>query len=72
MSERESICADLVDEGLVAIVRVHHTKLALPLAKALVAGGIRDVELTSKMWIWWIRYARLDWGRGVIMIVVFY
>ena len=46
MSERESICANIVEEGLVAIVRVPRTDLALPLAKALVAGGIRAVELT--------------------------
>ncbi len=46
MNERESICADIIDEGLVAIVRVPRTELALPLAKALVAGGIRAVELT--------------------------
>ena len=45
MSERESICADIIDEGLVAIVRVPRTELALPLAKALVGGGIRAVEL---------------------------
>ena len=46
MNERESICADIIDEGLVAIVRVPRTELALPLTKALVAGGIRAVELT--------------------------
>ena len=46
MNERESICADIIDEGLVAIVRVPRTELALPLAKALVAGGIHAVELT--------------------------
>ena len=46
MNERESICANIIDEGLVAIVRVPRTELALPLATALVAGGIRAVELT--------------------------
>ena len=46
MNERESICADIIGEGLVAIVRVPRTELALPLARALVAGGIRAVELT--------------------------
>ena len=46
MSERESISTNIVEEGLVAIVRVPRTDLALPLAKALVAGGIRAVELT--------------------------
>ena len=46
MNEREKISASIIDEGLVAIVRVHNSKLALPIAKALVAGGIRAVELT--------------------------
>ena len=46
MNEREKISASIIDAGLVAIVRVHHPELALPIAKALVAGGIRAVELT--------------------------
>lgn len=46
MNEREKISASIINEGLVAIVRVHHSELALPIAKALVAGGIRAVELT--------------------------
>ena len=46
MNEREKISASIIDEGLVAIVRVHNSELALPIAKALVAGGIRAVELT--------------------------
>ena len=46
MNEREKISASIIDAGLVAIVRVHHPEIALPIAKALVAGGIRAVELT--------------------------
>ena len=46
MNERKKISASIIDEGLVAIVRVHNSELALPIAKALVAGGIRAVELT--------------------------
>ena len=46
MNEREKISASIIDEGLVAIVRVHNSELVLPIAKALVAGGIRAVELT--------------------------
>ena len=46
MSEREIICAKIKDEGLLAIVRVPRAELALPIAKALVSGGIRAVELT--------------------------
>jgi len=46
VSEREQIVSQIVTEGLVAIVRVPRPELALPLAKALVTGGIRAVELT--------------------------
>ena len=49
MSGREQIVSQLVDAGLVAIVRVSRPELALPLAKALVAGGIRAVELTMSI-----------------------
>ena len=46
MNEREKITASILDEGLIAIVRVKHPDLALPIAKALVSGGIRAIELT--------------------------
>ena len=46
MNKREKISASIIDEALVPIVRVHNSKLALPIAKALVAVGIRAVELT--------------------------
>ena len=49
MSEREKIASQIMAEGLVAIVRVPRPELALPLAKALVAGGIRAVELTMSI-----------------------
>ena len=49
MSEREKIVAGIEAEGLVAIVRVRRPELTLPLAKALVAGGIRAVELTMSI-----------------------
>ena len=49
MSEREKIVSGIEAEGLVAIVRVPRPELALPLAKALVAGGIRAVELTMSI-----------------------
>ena len=49
MSEREKIVSGIEAEGLVAIVRVPRLELALPLAKALVAGGIRAVELTMSI-----------------------
>ena len=49
MSEREKIVSGIEAEGLVAIVRVSRPELTLPLAKALVAGGIRAVELTMSI-----------------------
>jgi 2-dehydro-3-deoxyphosphogluconate aldolase/(4S)-4-hydroxy-2-oxoglutarate aldolase len=49
VSEREKIVSGIEAEGLVAIVRVPRLELALPLAKALVAGGIRAVELTMSI-----------------------
>jgi len=49
VSEREKIVSGIEAEGLVAIVRVRQPELALPLAKALVAGGIRAVELTMSI-----------------------
>jgi len=49
VSEREKIVSGIEAEGLVAIVRVPRPELALPLAKALVAGGIRAVELTMSI-----------------------
>ena len=49
VSEREKIVSGIEAEGLVAIVRVPRPELTLPLAKALVAGGIRAVELTMSI-----------------------
>jgi len=49
VSGREQIVSQLVDAGLVAIVRVSRPELALPLAGALVAGGVRAVELTMSI-----------------------
>lgn len=49
VSEREKIVSGIEAEGLVAIVRVPRSELTLPLAKALVAGGIRAVELTMSI-----------------------
>ncbi len=49
MSEREKIVSGIEAEGLVAIVRVPRPELTLPLTKALVAGGIRAVELTMSI-----------------------
>ena len=49
MSDREKIASQIMAEGLVAIMRVSRPELAMPLATALVAGGIRAVELTMSI-----------------------
>jgi len=49
MSDREKIVSGIEAEGLVAIVRVPRPEWTLPLAKALVGGGIRAVELTMSI-----------------------
>jgi 2-dehydro-3-deoxyphosphogluconate aldolase/(4S)-4-hydroxy-2-oxoglutarate aldolase len=49
VSEREKIVSGIEAEGLVPIVRVPRPELTLPLTKALVAGGIRAVELTMSI-----------------------
>ena len=49
MSEREKIASQIMAAGLVAIVRVPRPEWTVPLATALVAGGIRAVELTMSI-----------------------
>ena len=49
MSDREKIVSGIEAEGLVAIVRVPRPELTLPLAQAIVGGGIRAVELTMSI-----------------------
>ena len=49
MNDREKIVSGIEAEGLVAIVRVPRPEWTLPLAKALVGGGIRAVELTMSI-----------------------
>ena len=49
MSDREKIASQIMAAGLVAIVRVPRPEWTVPLATALVAGGIRAVELTMSI-----------------------
>ena len=49
MSDRGKIVSGIEAEGLVAIVRVPRPEWTLPLAKALVEGGVRVVELTMSI-----------------------
>ena len=49
VSEREKIVSGIEAEGLVAIVRVPRPEWTLPLAKALVAGGVRVASSASSI-----------------------
>lgn len=43
---RETLCRRLSEAGLIAIIRARRTDQVLPLAEALLAGGISAVEVT--------------------------
>ena len=46
MLTRESIKSELYEAGLIAVVRAKTTEQAVPLSRALLAGGIRAIEIT--------------------------
>jgi 2-dehydro-3-deoxyphosphogluconate aldolase/(4S)-4-hydroxy-2-oxoglutarate aldolase len=46
MLTRESIKSELSEAGLIAVVRAKTTEQAVPLSEALLAGGIRAIEIT--------------------------
>jgi 2-dehydro-3-deoxyphosphogluconate aldolase / (4S)-4-hydroxy-2-oxoglutarate aldolase len=46
MRTRSEILARLADPGIIAVVRAKRTEQAVPLAEALVAGGVIAVEIT--------------------------
>jgi 2-dehydro-3-deoxyphosphogluconate aldolase/(4S)-4-hydroxy-2-oxoglutarate aldolase len=46
MLTRESIKSELSEAGLIAVVRAKSTEQAVPLSRALLAGGIRAIEIT--------------------------
>jgi len=48
MSSMESVIADLETARLVAIVTIPEATLAVPLAEALIAGGIKIMEITFR------------------------
>ncbi|HME56305.1 MAG TPA: bifunctional 4-hydroxy-2-oxoglutarate aldolase/2-dehydro-3-deoxy-phosphogluconate aldolase [Candidatus Lokiarchaeia archaeon] len=48
MSSIESVIADLENARLVAIVTIPDATLAVPLAKALIAGGVKIMEITFR------------------------
>lgn len=43
---REGIVSRLQDPGIIAIVRIQNSQQVMPLAEALVAGGVNAVEIT--------------------------
>lgn len=46
MPDREQTIARLLESGIVAIIRANSPDLALPAAKALLAGGVNAIEVT--------------------------
>jgi len=46
MSTQAEIIRKLLDPGIIAVVRAPATELALPVAEALIAGGVIAVEIT--------------------------
>jgi len=46
MSTKAEIIQKLLDPGIIAVVRAPATELALPVAEALIAGGVIAVEIT--------------------------
>src|SRR5689334_22809464 len=46
MTTRAEIVSRLIDIGIIAVVRTDRTEQVLPIAEALVAGGVAAVEIT--------------------------
>ena len=46
MTTRAEIVSRLIDIGIIAVVRTDRTEEVMPIAEALIAGGISAVEIT--------------------------
>jgi 2-dehydro-3-deoxyphosphogluconate aldolase/(4S)-4-hydroxy-2-oxoglutarate aldolase len=46
MTSRSEIVARLIDLGLIAVVRIERTEQVMPIAEALIAGGLSTIEIT--------------------------
>ena len=69
MRSHAQICAALLDPGVIAVVRASRTDQVLPLARALLSGGIVAVEvtLTTPQAIEAIHLASLELGSEALI-----
>ena len=47
MRTKAEVIAQLIDPGIIAVVRAQSSKQILPLSEALLAGGVRAIEITT-------------------------
>ena len=47
MRTKGEVIAQLIDPGIIAVVRAQSSKQILPLSEALLAGGVRAIEITT-------------------------
>lgn len=69
MRTRNEIVTALTDSGVIAIVRTPNPAVILPLAEALLAGGLRAIEVTLSVpgAIEVIRQARQRFGNDILL-----
>ena len=47
MRDKSEVIAALTDPGIIAVVRAQSRGQVLPLSEALLAGGVRTIEITT-------------------------
>ena len=47
MRTKSDVIAQLIDPGIIAVVRAQSSEQILPLSEALLAGGVRAIEITT-------------------------
>ena len=47
MRTKSNVIAQLIDPGIIAVVRAQSSEQILPLSEALLAGGVRAIEITT-------------------------
>ena len=47
MRDKAQVIANLIDPGIIAVVRAQSREQVLPLSEALLAGGVRAIEITT-------------------------
>src|SRR5215475_954887 len=46
MRSKSEICSELLDPGIIAVVRAQQAEQVIPLTEALLAGGVIAIEIT--------------------------